>query len=115
MKQRLKSYIELIVLFVHLIKRNHLWPKLIRRGKQILLKQNHLCPPPPPQKKKHLYFIILCYKGRKNTIVPGGSQFTRYNLSVLPLCLNYHALFVFRPWTEFMSFFPYFNYNSTVC
>ena len=30
--------------------------------------------------QNHLYFIILCYKGRKNTIVPGGSQFTRYNL-----------------------------------
>ena len=29
-----------------------------------------------------LCFIVLCYKGRKDTIVPGGSQFTRYNLSV---------------------------------
>ena len=27
---------------------------------------------------------------------------------------SYLALFVFRPRTEFMSFFPYFNYNSAV-
>ena len=45
--------------------------------KQILPKQNHL-----------FYSIILCYKGRKNTIVSGGSQFTRYNLSVLSLCVK---------------------------
>ena len=84
-----------------------------------------------------LCFIVLCYKGRKDTIVPGGSQFTRYNLSV-SLCLKerpkwkirsdlfcvarYNSswervnqpLFVFRPRTEFMSFFSYFNYNSAV-
>ena len=35
-----------------------------------------------------LYFMILCCKGRKDTIVPDGSQFTRYNLSVLSLCLK---------------------------
>ena len=35
--------------------------------------------------QNRLYFIILCYKGRKNTIVPAVSQFTRYNLSVLSL------------------------------
>ena len=34
-----------------------------------------------------LCFIVLCYKGRKDTIVPGGSQFSRYNLSV-SLCLK---------------------------
>ena len=73
-----------------------------------------------------LCFIVLCYKGRKDTIVPGGSQFTRYNLSV-SLCLKerpkwkirsdlfcvarYNSswervnqpLFVFRPGTEFKS------------
>ena len=82
MKQHLKSYIGLIVSFVHLINRNHLWPQQIRRGKQILPKQNHLC-----TQLHHLYFIILRYKGRKDTIVPGGSQFTRNNLSV-SLCLK---------------------------
>ena len=85
-----------------------------------------------------LCFIVLCYKGRKDTIVPGGSQFTRYNLSV-SLCLKerpkwkirsdlfcvarYNSswervnqpLFVFILRTEFTSFFlPYFNYNSAV-
>ena len=82
MKQHLKSYIRLIVSFVHLINRNHLWPKQIRRGKHILPKQIHLC-----AHIYHLYFIILCYKGRKDTIGPGGSQFTRYNLSV-SLCMS---------------------------
>ena len=77
MNQHLKSYIGLIVSFVHLINRNHLWPQQIRREKQILPKQIHLC-----AHLYHLYFIIFCYKGRKDTIVPGGSQFTRYNLSV---------------------------------
>ena len=48
MKQHLKSYIGLIVSFVHVINRNHLWPQSIRRGKQILPKQIHLCPPIPP-------------------------------------------------------------------
>ena len=43
----------------------------------------------------HLYFITvirqsrnICYKGRKDTIVPGGRQFVCYNLAVLSLCLN---------------------------
>ena len=57
MKQHLKSYIELIVSFVHLINRNKLWPQQIRRRKQILPKQDHLC-----AHLHHLYFIILCYK-----------------------------------------------------
>ena len=34
-----------------------------------------------------LCFIVLCYKGRKDTIGPGGSQFTCYNLSV-SLCMS---------------------------
>ena len=112
--------------------RNHFWPQWIRRGRQILPKKNNLC-----AHLHHLCFIVLCYKGRKDTIVPGGSQFTRYNLSV-SLCLKerrkwkirsdlfcvarYNSswervnqpLFVFRPQTEFMSFFSYFNYNSAV-
>ena len=29
--------------------------------------------------QNHLYFIILCYKGLKDTIAPDGSQFTRYS------------------------------------
>ena len=35
----------------------------------------------------YITFIILCYKGRKDTIGPGGSQFTCYNLSV-SLCTS---------------------------
>ena len=58
-------------------------------GKQILPKQNHLC-----AHLHYLYFIIFCYKGRKDTIVPGGSQFTRYNVS---LCLKERPKLKFRP------------------
>ena len=56
MKQPLKSYIELIVSFVLLINRYHFWPQKIRRGEQILPKQNHIC-----AHLHHLYFIILYY------------------------------------------------------
>ena len=62
--------------------------------------------------------MILCYKGRKDTIVPGGSQFTRYNLSV---SLFFFFLFFFFFVCLFSDlgqnlchFLPYFNYNSAV-
>ena len=112
MKQHLKSFIGLIVSFVHLIHRNHLWRQQIRRGKQILPKQIHVC-----AHLYHLYFIILCYKGRKDTIVPGGSQFTCYNLSV-SLSLSFFSFFFllvcFQTSDRICHFLPYFNYNSAV-
>ena len=80
MKQHLKSYIGLIVSFVHLINRNHLWPQEIRRGKHILPKQIHLC-----AHLYHLYFIILCYKGRKDTIGPGEPI---YSLQLIGVSLH---------------------------
>ena len=136
MVQHLKCYIELIVLqlFVHLINRNQLWPLQTRRGKQILPNKNDL----QFAHLQHLYFIrvigqfrniILCYKGRKDTIVP-VAEFIRCNLSVLSLSkgkakivwlatslvarkpdflhkkeLSGVVCLSFRPRTELMSFF----------
>ena len=79
MKQHLKSYVELIVLFVNLIKNTFGYSSLGVEKKLFPSKITFV----PTQ--NHLYFIILCYKGRKNTIVPAVSQFTRYSLSVLSL------------------------------
>ena len=85
MKQHLKSYIELIVLFVHLIIKIE-----ITFGHSRLGVENKFFPSKitfvPTQ--NHPYFKIACYKGRKDKIVPGGSQFTRYNLLVLSLCVK---------------------------
>ena len=89
MKQHLKSYIELIVLFVHLKNKSHPWPQQITREKQILPKQNDLF-----AQLHHLYLIrvigqsrniILCYKDRKGAIVPGSSQFTPYIIGSISL------------------------------
>ena len=39
--------------------------------------------------QNHLYIILLCYKDRKDTIVPGGCEpIYSFNLSVLSLCLK---------------------------
>ena len=39
--------------------------------------------------QNHLYIILLCYKDREDTIVPGGREpIYSLNLSVLSLCLK---------------------------
>ena len=82
-----KSYIELIVLYVHPKNSNHLRSQsraimALDHKRLVPSKQNN-----PVAHLHHLYFIrligrhrnlISCYKGRlEDTIVLGGSQFTR--------------------------------------
>ena len=142
MKQHLKSYIELIVLFVHLKNRSHPWPQQIRREKQIVPKQNDLF-----AQLHHLYLIraigqsrniILCYKDRKGAIVPGSSQFTPYiSLSTgkAKMCSSLQVwqrvnqpfyiisevnrtiirrLFIVQTSDRICYLLPYFSYNSAI-
>ena len=135
MKQHLKSYIGLIVSFIHLKKQKSPLATVDQASKTNSSQANSpLCPPIPPlfynfisaikavkvrQSPVAANLLVITYRClsvyRKGQNEKSGRNFfcvARYNSSwqrvnqpfYTTSDVNYQVLFVFRPWTEFMSF-----------